>query len=182
MATMQEFLTALADRSDVVHVGDPWPSEAGVVQNVMTNGSIDATKVAAFDAPRRGANLMARRRVQVYRTDAAGGKIREFHLDFGVLFPGTANEVVVENGAGTASEPANPADAFKAAAETWIGTNVGSVDANIKKWWITSVDEDLLIARVMTIYDDGQGGYLQKPFIAIKVGPTVTMRPDTTAG
>ena len=179
MATLAEYLADLALRPDVVAVSVPFPPQSnGDIFDAQ--GNVDSAKVLAYDQRRLWMGAAVRRRVEVIRQDAATGEERIYYEDFGVLDLGGEDELVIRHGAGNAAEPPNPAQVFKALAETWLAANVGSVDANIRKWWITKVDEDLQIAWVMTIYDDGAGNFLEKPFIAIKPNGAVEMKPDTT--
>lgn len=179
MATLAEHIAALEARSDVVAVSTPFPPQSnGAIFDAQ--GNVDAAKVLAHDQPRLWLGTAVRRRVEVIRQDAGSGDGRIYYEDFGVYDLGGPGETVIKYGAGPASEPPNPEDIFKAQAEVWIAANVGSVDANIVKWWITRVDEVNLIAWVMTIYDDGAGGFIEKPFIALKPNGAVQMRPDMT--
>jgi hypothetical protein len=175
MVTLAEHLNAIASRADVINVSLAFPPQSGG-DILDADGNVDQAKIDKHDLPRRRLGMAARRRVEIIREDKATGKRRIFYEDFGVIDLGGAGETVVEHGAGDAKEPANPENAFRQTAETWLTANANNVDPKIVKWWITSVDEDRQIVFVSTIYAPDAGTYAMKDFIALRAGGVTSLR------
>lgn len=181
MATLTEYLAALEARTEVIKVGPAVPVVRGIQDYYNPDGTVNQAQIDADDNLRKRAGLAVRRRVHFYRSDN-DGKAREVALDFAVLDLGGPGETVIEEAGGTAKEPPDPETVFRQQAETWLDANAKTIDSAIVKWWIASVDEAQQVARVMTIYDDGVGGYKEQPFIALRDGGIVSLRKDTTGG